>query len=128
MPRFVILFHETPPTYPRPAHYDLMLEQDGALRTWALAHPPAANTAIAAEQLSDHRLDYLDYEGPVSGDRGVVTRWDAGEYVMVEESPQRIIATLCGAKLHGRLELKEVEPGSVNWLVRFLPAADSTGD
>src|SRR5688572_32432433 len=104
MPRFVILFHETPPTYLRPPHYDLMLEQDGGLRTWALERSPEAETAIAAEQLGEHRLSYLDYEGPVSGDRGVVTRWDAGEYVLDEESPQRIIATLCGARLHGQLE------------------------
>ena len=34
MPRFVVLRHETPPGYPRPPHYDLMLEQEGGLWTW----------------------------------------------------------------------------------------------
>ena len=59
-----------------------MLEQDGVLRTWALAEEPAAQAEIAAEALGDHRLDYLEYEGPVSGDRGSVSRWDEGEYEM----------------------------------------------
>ena len=35
MPRYVILQHDTPPGYPRPLHWDLMLEQGRTLRTWA---------------------------------------------------------------------------------------------
>ena len=40
------------------------------------ADVPAPGVEMIAEALGDHRLDYLDYEGPVSGDRGLVSRWD----------------------------------------------------
>jgi hypothetical protein len=80
MPRFVVLRHVTPPGHDRPTHGDFMLECGGALRTWALAEPPSPGRTIAAEELPDHRLAYLDYEGEVSGGRGSVTRWDAGTY------------------------------------------------
>src|SRR5262245_22157335 len=86
MPRFVILEHDHPEL-----HWDLMLETGAALRTWRLANPPvtpegpvATGPPIAVVPLGDHRLDYLDYEGPVSGNRGVVKRWDRGDY---EELP-----------------------------------------
>src|SRR6188768_807681 len=81
MPRFVILQHVTPPESERRTHYDLMLEQDGKLLTWAIPERPRAGLKMAATRLPDHRLSYLDYEGPISGNRGEVTRVDAGEYV-----------------------------------------------
>src|SRR5436305_12258768 len=62
MTRYVILAHDHPFL-----HWDLMLEHDGSLRTWRLATPPVADQDVAAEELADHRLAYLDYEGPVSG-------------------------------------------------------------
>lgn len=75
MPRYVILTHDHP--FP---HWDLMLEDGGVLRTWRLLAEPAAGQVVRAEQLADHRLAYLDYEGPVSGGRGSVARWDHGTY------------------------------------------------
>src|SRR4051794_23553598 len=63
MPRFVLLRHETPAGSERPTHFDLMLEHNGVLRTWALSGLPAAGEPLLAEQLPDHRLAYLDYEG-----------------------------------------------------------------
>lgn len=75
MPRFVILRHDHPQL-----HWDFMLEDDGALRTWRLLSEPIANIPIRAEPSFLHRLAYLDYEGPVSGDRGSVTRQIEGTY------------------------------------------------
>jgi len=80
MPRFAILHHETPSGYERPAHWDFMLECGDLLWTWALRELPAVGREVVAEELADHRLAYLDYEGEVSGGRGSVTRWDGGEY------------------------------------------------
>ena len=57
-----------------------MLEHEGMLKTWRLGSPPLIGEAIVATALPDHRLLYLDYEGPVSDDRGTVKRWDSGEY------------------------------------------------
>ncbi len=75
MPRFVILCHENH----RGAHFDFMLESGDVLKTWALPQPPASGVEIECEALADHRLAYLDYEGPVSGGRGSVARWDRGD-------------------------------------------------
>jgi DNA polymerase Ligase (LigD) len=93
MPRFVILEHDHPER-----HWDLMLEAGAALRTWRLARPPEApGEVIEATALADHRLHYLDYDGPVSHGRGVVKRWDAGEYEDVQPGDAE---TLC-VRLHG---------------------------
>src|SRR5690348_11647704 len=62
MPRFAILAHD----HPAP-HWDLFLEAGPVLRSWRLAGPLVVNTPIAAAPAPDHRLVYLDYEGPVSG-------------------------------------------------------------
>jgi hypothetical protein len=121
MPRFVILRHETPPGYARATHWDLMLECAGVLRTWALPEPPSPDCELVAEELPDHRLAYLDYEGDVSGNRGRVTRWDAGTYEVLcgvlapaerpegrapEEPELRI--TLRGDKLVGKVTFNRV--------------------
>src|SRR4051794_31329065 len=98
MPRFVILEHDHPGL-----HWDLMLETGPVLRTWRLAQPPLTpGQRIAATALGDHRPMYLDYEGPVSGDRGTVKRWDAGTYT--EDGG---IFTLDGAKIRGRVRLSQ---------------------
>ena len=83
--RFAILKHDHPFL-----HWDLLLEEETTARAWRLLRTPCPNEPIAAEPLSAHRLFYLDYEGPVSGDRGHVTRAFAGEY-MVESSMNDVI-------------------------------------
>lgn len=105
MPRFVVLRHETPPEYARGPHWDLMLEAGGVLRTWALAQAPDAVPEQLAEALNDHRLAYLDYEGPISRERGSVTRWDRGVYEWIEQSQHELHVEFRGAKLVGRAKL-----------------------
>ena len=74
--RFVILKHDHPFL-----HWDLLLEEATSARTWRLLRRPCLNEPIAAEPLPAHRLMYLDYEGPVSNERGEVQRVLAGTYV-----------------------------------------------
>jgi hypothetical protein len=121
MPRYVILHHETPAGYPRATHFDLMLERGGVLRTWALDSLPIAGSAAAAEHLPDHRLAYLDFEGQIAGQRGSVTRVDAGEYHITEESPDRFVVQMRGAKLQGALTLEKVDDANQRWRVSFSP-------
>ena len=102
MPRFVILRHETPADYPRPAHYDLMLEQEGVLWTWALDKLPAGGEIVIAERLPDHRLAYLDYEGEIAGGRGSVSQVEAGECEWLEQSAVELRVRLRGTGL-GRI-------------------------
>ena len=100
MPRFVILEHDHPAL-----HWDLMLEAKGALRTWRLPLPPMDGDLVA-EALGDHRLAYLDYQGPVSGNRGNVERWDFGTWQADSLSDDAIDATIVGTRIQGRLALR----------------------
>jgi hypothetical protein len=119
MPRYVILRHETPAGFERPTHWDLMLEREGVLVTWALAEAPAIGKTISAEKLADHRLPYLDYEGPVSQGRGTVTRWDAGEYLAEKTGPEDWIVRLIGGKLRGKVALGKVPASDTFWTASF---------
>ncbi|WP_164103554.1 DNA polymerase ligase N-terminal domain-containing protein [Candidatus Laterigemmans baculatus] len=75
MPRFVFLRHEVPASYGRRSHFDLMFEVEGQLRTWAVDQlPTLGGPAVVATPLPPHRIAYLDYEGPVSENRGSVRR------------------------------------------------------
>ncbi len=78
--RFVVLHHQFPAGHARVEHWDLMLESEGKLKTWSLAELPRAGLVTSAIELSDHRIEYLEYEGPVSHNRGSVTRVLAGTY------------------------------------------------
>ena len=95
--RFVILHHRERTG----EHWDLMIEQDDGLATWRLARMPSADDAapIAATQLGLHRKAYLDYEGPVSGDRGEVTRVDAGACEILEQNERCWRVRLMGRTL-----------------------------
>ena len=79
-PRFVVLYHEMPAGDDRPSHWDLMLEVDCRLETWALEYKPVAGKKIVAQKLTSHRINYLTYEGLVSNRRGSVTRVMEGHF------------------------------------------------
>lgn len=119
MPRFVVLRHELPAGRSRGSHWDLMFEEGSVLRTWATECEPQMAADSDAMQLPDHRLAYLEYEGPVSGDRGSVTRWDAGEYHLESESPSEIRMRLAGARLVGLLTLVRRDAEGHSWRVSF---------
>jgi DNA polymerase Ligase (LigD) len=121
MPRFVVLLHETPAGQSRATHFDLMLEHGAVLRTWAIEKLPADCETIRAEKLPHHRLAYLDYEGEISGDRGRVSRADAGQYEIVHETDAEIVARLSGKKLHGTLTLVRDDRDAHRWRVSFSP-------
>ena len=120
MPRYVVLRHELPPQQARSSHWDLMLERDGVLRTWALENLPTREASQPADALADHRLAYLQYEGPVSGDRGTVSRWDEGEYETIGESPTRICVQIRGIRWQGKLSLERSDADSQRWSCCFF--------
>jgi hypothetical protein len=117
MPRFVVLFHKTPPDYGRGDHYDLMLERGGALVTWACESLPLAGQAIVAERLPDHRMAYLDYDGAVSAGRGHVSRVDAGTYDLLSEADAEWTVALHGQMLRGTLVLTRLPGDAQRWRV-----------
>lgn len=76
------------------------------LRAWRLLAEPRAGADVPAEPNFDHRLFYLDYEGPVSGGRGTVARWDAGTCDWLAFEKDRAELELRGTKLVGRAVLR----------------------
>jgi hypothetical protein len=106
MPRFVILEHDHPVL-----HWDLMLEADGVLQTWRLERAPEEpGCTIHATALGDHRIAYLDYEGPVSGGRGIVQRWDAGTFDDEPAStPEARRLILRGKRVGGSVALTRID-------------------
>ncbi|MEX0718693.1 MAG: DNA polymerase ligase N-terminal domain-containing protein [Planctomycetaceae bacterium] len=128
MPRFAILTHDHPFL-----HWDLLLEQGDVLRAWRLLAEPLSVETIEAEPLPDHRPLYLDYEGPIGGDRGSVTRWDAGTYDIRAETPaaerhaepvasaERIEIDFAGTRLRGTFVLEC--RGDEDWQLHSPPAS-----
>ncbi len=114
MPRFVILEHDFPSM-----HWDFMLEIGDTLRTWRLHGQPEPGLAIRAEPLGDHRKAYLDYEGPVSGNRGSVRRWDAGTFEWRMDRDEQVIVELHGAHCAGAATLDRLAGGE--WRFSFAP-------
>jgi hypothetical protein len=135
MPRFVLLYHDCPPSFGRTSHWDFMLESGDVLRTWALeclprdwqaahARTTAANpncpllsaeNTVAATQLGDHRRDYLEKEGPLSGDRGTVMRVAAGTYCSEHESPGDWQVALTSDEIAAVVQLSQSEENDELW-------------
>lgn len=104
-PRFVVLRHDVGPQLNRTtaSHYDWMFEVGGVLRTWATQPIMRFDEPLEfdCELLSDHRLEYLDYEGDVAGDRGSVSRLIRGAYRLIEIADDRFTAELSWRKEQG---------------------------
>ncbi len=115
MPRFVILEH-----HHHGVHWDFMLESGEVLRTWRLESPPTAGETAGATAIGDHRRVYLDYEGEISGGRGHVVRWDAGEFDWVSDAAGQVAVVLRGGRVTGQIHLVRTESDA--WSLRFTPA------
>jgi hypothetical protein len=111
VPRYVVLEHDHPVL-----HWDLMLEAGEVLRTWRLAAPPEPGATVDAEPSFDHRLAYLDYEGPVSGNRGQVKAWDRGTFAWLRREESGVAVRLEGVRLRGVLVLEPA--GGEGWRAR----------
>jgi hypothetical protein len=112
MPRYVILEHDHPQL-----HWDVLLEAGAVLRAWRLAGPPRPGGTVAATANFDHRLFYLDYEGPVSGGRGRVRRWDAGQFTWEAADADRVAVRLDGGQVRGLAVLEKT--GEDSWTLRL---------
>ncbi len=140
MPRFVLLRHECPSEGEKPSHWDFMLESGDVLRTWDLRRLPAswaealtqtpsnrdstnrrsqATGAVVALPLPDHRLAYLDYEGPVTDHRGSVTQCDVGTYRLLEEQAESLTFQLSGTLLQGPVRLSKLSEADA-WSLELL--------
>ncbi|QEH33535.1 ATP-dependent DNA ligase [Aquisphaera giovannonii] len=107
--RFVLLEHEH-----NGVHWDFMLEAGGALWTWALRALPERGREVVARRLPDHRLAYLSYEGPISGDRGRVRRVAEGTHRTAVAGAGCLKVELAGDQLVGTVDLYDAGSGVIS--------------
>jgi bifunctional non-homologous end joining protein LigD len=121
--RFVVQEHSA-----RRLHWDLRLEHDGALASWALPrgvpdHPDENRLAVHTE---DHPLEYLEFEGDIpKGEYGAGTMriWDSGTFEAEKFREGEVIATFRGERLNGRYALFQTRGN--DWMIhRMDPPAD----
>jgi DNA ligase D-like protein (predicted 3'-phosphoesterase) len=106
-------------------HYDLRLEVDGVMRSWAVPKGPSLDPAAKrlAVQVEDHDVEHNGFEG-ATGSGGVIV-WDRGSYeqggrVPWPEALQRghAVFVLHGEKLRGGFALQRTRPGAkAQWLL-----------
>jgi bifunctional non-homologous end joining protein LigD len=111
----------------RQLHFDLRLEMDGVLRSWAIPRGPSYDTSDKrlAVKVEDHPLEYGDFEGIIPqgnyGAGGVIV-WDRGEWVPIEDWRQglekgKLLFELRGYKLRGRWTLVKIKKSERDWLL-----------
>ena len=126
MPRFVIQEH-----YATGHHFDLRLERDGALVSWAVPKgmPEDTKKNRLAVRVDDHDLSHLDLEDktPVEGVPGAVKKsiWDSGTYEVEEFNEKMVIACFRGNRLGGRYAIFRA---GKNWLVHKMKPFGGSGD
>lgn len=108
-------------------HWDLRLEMDGVLKSWAVPKGPSANPADKrlAVKVEDHPLEYGDFEGVIPEGNygaGTVIVWDRGLWVPLEDVREgfekgKLLFELKGYKLHGRWTLIKLKKTEKEWLL-----------
>lgn len=103
-------------------HWDLRLEMDGILKSWALPKKPPRETNIRrlAVPVEDHPLEYADFEGVIPEGQygaGEVIIWDKGTYEPVSMSENKMVININGEKIRGGYCLiKSKFQGKDSWL------------
>jgi DNA ligase D-like protein (predicted 3'-phosphoesterase) len=105
-------------------HFDLRLEENGILKSWAVPKPPPEIEGIRrlAVATEDHPLEYRHFAGTIpEGEYGAgkVEIWDEGSYAPRERSPVKRVFDLRGGRLRGTYALIKLKPGERrdnNWL------------
>ncbi|HVK98382.1 MAG TPA: DNA polymerase ligase N-terminal domain-containing protein, partial [Dongiaceae bacterium] len=99
-------------------HFDLRLEQDGVLRSWALPKGPSlkAGEKRLAVEVEDHPLEYGGFEGVIPKHQyggGTVMLWDAGSWHLNgKDSADHLDFVLEGRQLHGAWSLVKMKKRS----------------
>jgi DNA ligase D-like protein (predicted 3'-phosphoesterase) len=106
-------------------HFDLRLEVDGVMRSWAVPKGPTLDPAVKrlAVEVEDHSLDHNTFEGQL-GEGGVIV-WDRGAYEQGGRVPWpqalergHAVFVLHGEKLSGGFALQRTRPGAkAQWLL-----------
>lgn len=144
---FVILEHDWPML-----HWDMLIDLDACqerVATWAINHLPK-DFAYSGQaiKLTDHRRIYLNYEGPISGNRGKVERIYSGSFQLINDEgsdSSREIKLIINAKsvklpvISGELQLNRISGASItppywphridaesDWIWKWKPRLNDT--
>jgi bifunctional non-homologous end joining protein LigD len=117
---FVVQRHDA-----RRLHYDLRLERDGVLASWAVPKgvPLDGGQRALAVHVEDHPLEYATFEGEIPKGQygaGTVEIWDRGTYELVEEKRDGgLTVRLDGTRLRGLWTLvpAKLDGDPKNWLL-----------
>ena len=111
----------------RHLHYDLRLEMEGVLRSWAVPRGPSPNPQDKrlAVHVEDHPLDYADFEGSIPEGNygaGAVIVWDRGQWVPLNDPLEglvkgKLLFELHGYKLRGKWTLVKTKRSEKDWLL-----------
>lgn len=101
-------------------HYDLRLEMDGVLKSWAIPKEPplSINVKRLAVHVEDHPIEYANFEGTIPEGEygaGTVEIWDKGTYDMIDRKENKLIVKINGDKLNGVYVLVRFKDYK-NWL------------
>ncbi len=124
-PRFVIQEHHA-----RRLHWDLRLERDGVLASWAVPKgiPPDPAVNHLAVHTEDHPMMYLDFEGEIpKGNYGAGTMsvWDRGTYECEKWSDREVMVVLHGDRAKGRHVLFRTR--GEDWMLHRMDPPEDPG-
>jgi DNA ligase D-like protein (predicted 3'-phosphoesterase) len=130
--RYVVQLHDA-----TRLHYDLRIQVDDVLRSWAVPKGPSMDPAVRrlAVPVEDHELSAGDFEGVHAGSRrgsGAVIIWDEGLADILRDEPGHLSVELHGRKLAGRFGLTRT--GDRRWILvkardeSARPGSDITAD
>lgn len=111
-------------------HFDLMIDQGSHLATWKFQQAPeTVDTVLVCRRIFDHRRFFLDYEGPLSGDKGSVSQHDRGHCRILGCADDEWNVSFLGKHLVGRFDLvKEADTDSEgpdqSWSFRARPSCE----
>jgi len=114
-------------------HYDLRLELNGVLKSWAIPKGPSLDSSIKrlAVHVEDHPIEYAEFEGVIPKGEyggGTVMLWDMGTWRCENEDANaaykkgHLSFTLKGKKLKGAWNLVQIKKNPKNWL--FIKVKD----
>jgi bifunctional non-homologous end joining protein LigD len=116
--RFVVQEHHA-----RSLHWDLRLERDGVLVSWAVPKgiPDDPKRNRLAVHVEDHPLSYIDFAGEIpagSYGGGSVQIWDAGTYDCHKFRDDEVIVTFHGERVQGKYALFQTK--GKNWMIHRM--------
>lgn len=123
--RFVIQEHHA-----RRLHWDLRIEHDGVLLSWALPRgvPDDPDENRLAVRTEDHPLEYLTFEGEIRAGEygaGTMTIWDRGTYQAEKLNEDKVVVRLDGERVRGRYALFRA---GENWMIHRMDAPEQPDD